>query len=99
MQAFLQLQALLFTVVCGLLIVVASLVEHRLSVHEIQCLRHVGSVVVSRLSTVSSVVVAHRLSCSVVCRIFLDQGLTELESSALAGKFFTTQPPGKPSKL
>ena len=99
MQAFLQLQALLFTVVCGLLIVVASLVDHRLWVHGIQCLQHVGSVVVSRLSTVSSVVVEHRLSCSVACRIFLDQGLTELESSALAGKFFTTQPPGKPSKL
>ena len=41
----------------GLLIAVASLVEHRLQ------------------GTQTSVVVAHRLGCSVACGIFLDQGL------------------------
>ena len=40
-------------------------------------------------------VVVHRPSCSVVRGIFLDQGLN-LCSPALAGRFFTTEPPVKP---
>ena len=48
-----------------LLIVVASLVaEHRLEECRLQKLEHVGSVVV-----------AHGLSCSMACGIFLEQGL------------------------
>ena len=48
----------------GLLIAVASLVvKHRLQVHGLQQLWHVGSVVV-----------AHGLICSAACGIFLDQG-------------------------
>ena len=43
----------------------------------------------------SSVVVAHRLSCSVACGIFLDQGSNPV-SPALAGRSLTTVPPGKP---
>ena len=68
---------LLFVEVCGLLIVVASLVaEHRLQAHRLQQLWHVGSVVVAcGLQSTGSVVVAHGLSCSVACGIFLDQGL------------------------
>ena len=38
---------------------------------------------------------AHRRSGFTVCGIFLDQG-SNLWSSALAGKFFTTEAPGKP---
>ena len=41
-----------------------------------------------------SVVVGHGLSCSMACGIFLVQGLKL--SPALAGGFFTTEPPGKP---
>ena len=40
-----------------------------------------------------SIVVPHRLSCSTACGIFLDQGLNP--SPALAGRFSTTEPPGK----
>ena len=39
----------------------------------------------------------HRLSCSEAFGIFLDQGLNMCP--ALAGRFFTTEPPGKPSTL
>ena len=57
-------QGLLFVAVHGLLITVASLVaEHGLQVRGFQQLWHVGSVVV-----------AHRLCCSVACGIFPDQG-------------------------
>ena len=45
-----------------------------------------------------SVVVAHGLSCSVACGIFLDQGSNPV-SPALAGRFFTTRPPGKLSEV
>ena len=56
---------ILFVVVRGHLIAVASLVvEHGLQACGLQQLRHEGSVVV-----------AHRLSCSVACGIFPDQGL------------------------
>ena len=64
LAGFLGEQGLLFTAVCGLLIAVASLVtEHGLQACEPQQLRLTGSVVV-----------AHRLSCSMVRVIFLDQG-------------------------
>ena len=68
---------LLFVELHGLLIAVASLVaEHRLQAHGLQQLWHMGSVVVARgLQSTGSVVVAHQLSCSVACGIFLDQGL------------------------
>ena len=39
-------------------------------------------------------VVMHGLSCSMACGIFPDQGLNV--SPALAGRFFTPEPPGKP---
>ena len=57
-------QGLLFIVVCGLLIAVASLaVEHRLQARRLQQLWHVGSVVVARrVQSAGSVVVAHGLS-------------------------------------
>ena len=42
-----------------------------------------------------SVVVAHGPSCSAACGIFPDHGL-EPVSPALAGRFSTTAPPGKP---
>ena len=45
-----------------------------------------------------SVVVAHGPSCSVACGIFPHQG-SEPVSSALAGRFSTTAPPGKPLDL
>ena len=35
---------------------------------------------------------AHKLSCSTACGILLDQGLNPV---SLAGRFFTTEPPGK----
>ena len=41
-----------------------------------------------------SIVSVHRLSCSEACVIFLDQGLNPM-SPALAGGFFTIEPPGK----
>ena len=47
----------------GLLIVVASLVEHRLQAHGLQQLQHEGSVAVE-----------HGLCCSAACGIFPDQG-------------------------
>ena len=57
-------QGLFFVVVCGLLIVVASLVaEQGLQARELQQLWHAGPVVV-----------AHGLSCSAACGIFPDQG-------------------------
>ena len=41
-------------------------------------------------------VVAHRFSCSMAHGIFLDQGLNIALFLALAGRFLTTRPPGKP---
>ena len=43
-----------------------------------------------------SVVVAHGPSCSVACGIFPDQGSNQCPL-ALAGRFSTTAPPGKPA--
>ena len=44
-----------------------------------------------------SVVVAHGLSCSAACGIFPDQGSNPCPP-ALAGRFSTTAPPGKPGR-
>ena len=61
--------------VCGLLVVVASLVERGIQVHGLRSLQHRGSVVSApRLQRTGSVAVAHGLSCSLACGIFLDQG-------------------------
>ena len=38
----------------------------------------------------------HGLSCSRACGIFLDQAGNEPVSPTLAGRFFTTEPPGRP---
>ena len=76
--------ALLFLVMCGLLIVVASLVDPSLLIRGLQQLQHAGSVVVmcgsraSRLQLLQhsgSGVVPHGLDCSAACGIFPDQGL------------------------
>ena len=59
-------------------------------------LGHVGSVVSEyRPQGTNSVVVAPRLGCSMSCGNLLGAGI-EPVSSALAGRFFTTEPPGKP---
>ena len=42
-----------------------------------------------------SVVVAHGLNCSVACGTFPESGIGPV-SPVLAGRFFTTEPPGKP---
>ena len=70
-------QGLLFIVVHGLLIAVASLVvEHSFQAHRLLQLRHVGSVVVARrLQSAGSVVLVNGLSCCKACGIFPDQGL------------------------
>ena len=49
------------------------------------------------LESTGSIVVGQGLSCSAACGIFLDQGtnLSLLHLPALAGGFFTTEPPGK----
>ena len=63
-------QELLFVVMCRLLIVVASLVAE----HGALQLWHMGLVVVTcGLQSLGSVVIAHGLSCSSTCGIFLDQ--------------------------
>ena len=68
---------------------VASLTEeHRLQVEQ------ASVAAVPGLYSIGSIVVAHRLSCSVAYGIFPDQGSSL--SPALAGGLFTTEPPGKP---
>ena len=69
-------RGLLFVVVHGLLIAVASfVVEHGFQARRLQQLWHTASVVVAReLQSAGSVVVAHRLSCSMACGILPDQG-------------------------
>ena len=47
------------------------------------------------LWSTGSIVVAHRLSCSVACGIFPDPGIKPVSPPVLAGRFFTTEPPGK----
>ena len=46
-------------------------------------------------SCCSAQALEHRLSCSMTCGIFLDQGL----NPALAGRFFTIESPEKPSSI
>ena len=90
-------QGLLFVVVCGLLIAVASLVaEHRLQVRRLHQLWHAG------FSSCGSQAIELRLS-SCGARAYLLHGMwdlpgpgLELLSPALAGGFLTTVPPGKP---
>ena len=43
-----------------------------------------------------SAIVAHGPSCSAACGILPDQGSNPCPQSALAGRFSTTAPPGKP---
>ena len=74
----------LFVALCGLLIAMASLGQHGLRLPSF-----------SSFSFPGYIVLVHRLSCSEAHVIFLDQGLNPV-SPALAGGFFTTEPPGKP---
>ena len=68
---------LLFVVVHGFLIMVASLgVEHRLQARELQQLQFPG------LQRAGSVVEAQGLSCSTACEIFPDQGLNPVSRIA-----------------
>ena len=100
-------QGLLLVVVCGLLIVVASLVvEHGLQVCRLQQLWHTGSVVVAhRLSSCGSWALEHRLSsCGAQAQLL--GGMWDLPgpglepvSPAMAGGFSTTTPPGKPQLI
>ena len=56
-----------------LLTAAASVVEHRLQVHRLQQLLHVGSIAAAvRLLSVDSVVEAHGLKLLPACRIFPD---------------------------
>ena len=87
-------QGLLFVVVQGLLIVVASLVaERRLQERGPQELWQAGSEVVAPgLWSVASSNRGTRLGCSTACGIFADQGLNECPLLCLS-----TVPPGKSS--
>ena len=79
-----SVQRLLLVAERGLLIAGASLaVEHGLQVRGLQQWRHTGSVVV-----------VHRLNCSVTCGIFLNQG-SNTGTLALARGFLSTAPPRK----
>ena len=51
-------------------------------------------VVASGFQSAGSVVMAHKLNCSMACGIFLDPGIKPV-SAALAGAFLSTVPPGK----
>ena len=85
-------QRLLSRCNCWLLIVAFLVVEHGL-----QSLR--ASVVAALgLQSTDSVAVVPRLSCSVVYGIFAESGIRPM-SAALAGRFFFTEPAGKPSFL
>ena len=55
-----------------------------------------GSIIAAPgLWSTGSIVVAHGLSCPAACGIFPDQGSNPV-SPALADRFFTAEPPGKP---
>jgi len=47
-------------------------------------------VVVPEIYSTGSIAVVHGLSCSIACGIFPEP--------ALAGEFFTSEPPGKPAR-
>ena len=74
-----------------LLIAVASLLRRTGSRHKDFNSCHTQA---QRLQLIISVVVALGLSCSAACGIFPNQGLKL--SLALAGRFFTTEPPRRP---
>ena len=59
----------------------------------LQALEHTGSVVVTRTQYLQLEVVAHRFSCPPTCEI-VPTGI-QPTSPALAGRFLTTEPPGK----
>ena len=82
--------ASMLVVVLRLLTEVASLVsEHRLQDAWTSVAVTLG------IQGTGSIVVVHRLNCCVACRIF-PPGIEPM-SPALAGRFFTTEPPGNPS--
>ena len=98
---------LLFIVVHGLLIAVASLVAgHGLQAHRLQQLEHVGSVVVVRRlqGAQASIVMVHGLSscgaqAQFLCSMWdIPAPVIERMSPALAGRLLTTDPPGKSPK-
>ena len=75
---------------CGVhTVVVSPVVEHRLQTAQTPV------IAAHRLQSTGSVAVLHRLSCSVAWGILLGQGLNSW-LHPLAGRFFTTEPPGKP---
>ena len=96
-------RGLLFIVVRGLLIAVASLIaEHRLQAHRLQQLQHVGSAVgACRLSSYGSQALEHRLSsCGTRAQLLgsmwdLPRPGIKPMSPALAGRFLTTVPTAK----
>ena len=76
---------------CGLLPAVAP---HLLRGH--RELWPLGTLVAAAgLSGTGPVAAAHELRCSVTCEIFLGLGIEPM-SPALAGRFFTSEPPGEP---
>ena len=69
---------------------------HKLLMEEASLVGGTGSVVAAGgLQGAGSVAAAHRLTCSTMCGVSLPGPGTELISPALAGRFFTTGPPGK----
>ena len=84
------------------LVVMGNTLQLQCAAFSLQCLlllQCMGSRPVGFSSAVhglqTSVAVAFGLCCSTVCGIFPDQGSNPV-SPALAGGFFTTEPPGKP---
>ena len=73
-----------------LLLAVTPCAEHRLEG------TWAAAVAAPGLQSTGSTVVQHGLGCSVTCGIFLDQTRIEPMLPALAGRFFTTESPGKP---
>ena len=104
-------QGILLIAVRRLLIVVGSLVaEHRLQVHRLQQLQHVGSVVAAHglqavdFNSCGLLALEHRLSSCARAQLLCSMwdlpgpGLKPM-SPALAGRFLTTAPPGKSSRI
>ena len=86
-------------VVHGLLSVLASLVLHGLwGARSPVVATHGSGIAALGLLSTGSIVAAHRLSCFEACGISPDRGIKPI-SPALAGKFFTTEPPGKPKPV
>ena len=73
--------------------------DHRLYAHRLQQLQYRDSVNVAHgPQSTGSTVVAHGLSCSEACGIFLDQRSNPW-SPAMVGRFLCSIPPGKSSKV